>query len=336
MKNMIRAIVLICVFTLSLSHFLPAAASGPPLEGLVEAGQSATVGDYEITVTGIDDNANETIADADDSNAEPPEGYAYVVVAAEATYTGAETGSPAFELAFHVLGASGQGISSQYGACGTVPDDMFEGEELNPGDTASFNICWLVPAQDPAALVMYVDPLLGTGEGIVWFSLGMEPPVLSAPTVPEGVVTANAKDAAAAVGVTGQTGSYLLTVTGVETDATDTVVAMDSFNEPPADGYRYVVATVTVTYLGETVGDPELDLGLVAFGPDGTEYSTNADSCGVVDNDVMSTGDLFAGAVANVNLCWQVPADDAGALLLRVSSYGNDSGEPVWFTLQPA
>jgi hypothetical protein len=338
MSTLIRTVALACVLLLSLigsSSSSIAAGTGESMDSSIEMGQAAQVGDYEVVVTGIDANATETIREADESNPAPAEGYAYFMASLDVTYKGAETGDPAYSLTFHVVGPSARGIMSQYGDCGmTIPNDGYLVETLNPGDKASFNVCWQVPQQDLGGMVMYVDPLLGTGEGIVWFSLGNAAPTFAAPAIPEGVVSANSEDDAAAVGVTGQTGEFLITVTGVQTDATETLVNADSFNEPPEEGNRYVLVTLSVTYLGEDVGETGVDLSYSGIGQSGTEYSINGDSCGIVPDSEFSTGDLFAGAVVSYNVCWQVAADDADTMLMKVMDYAHSGAEPVWFSLQ--
>ena len=43
-----------------------------------------------------------------------------------------------------------------------------------------------------------------------------------------------------------------MTVISVTPDAADLIVGEDSFNEPPADGHQFFLATVRLTYIGET------------------------------------------------------------------------------------
>ena len=336
MNSITRMVALMCVLLFSTIAIVPSpvAASGESKESPVELGQGATVGDYELKVTGIDENAKETILDEDDNNTEPAEGFAWFMISVDATYNGAEAESPAFAMSFQVVGPSARGLTSHYFDCGTIPNDGFEIESMNPGDTVSFNICWVVPHQDLGALVMYVDPLLGSNEGFVWFSLGNEPPTFAAPAIPDGVVSANTESDPAALGSAGLTGQYMITVTGVNADATDYLVEADSFNQPPADGNRFVLVSVSLTFLGDGIANSGVELSYDAIGQSGTEYSTAADSCGIVPNNEHSNGNLFTGAVANYNVCWEVSADDADSLMLQVSSYGDFSGEPVWFSLQ--
>jgi hypothetical protein len=311
-----------------------AASTGTSAADSIEIGQIGTVGDYALTVAGFDPNATETLTGGDEGTPPPPEGSAYVMATFDATNNGAEASSPAFSFTFEVVGPSARGIMSHYLDCGTIPNDGFAVENVNPGETVTFSLCWVVPERDREGLILYVDPLLGTGEGIVWFSLGNAAPTFTAPAVPEGAVVANSEADPAAIGTTGQTDPYLISVTGANLDATEQVLEMDAFNEEPEDGNRFVLATIAITYLGDGVGDPGVDLAFTGVGASGTEYTPASDSCGIVVNDEHSTGDLFPGAVVSANVCWQVAADDAGTLLLRVASYGESSGEPVWFALQ--
>jgi hypothetical protein len=336
MSSTFRVLVLLCLLTVSQSiGSLPvhAASTGASMNDSVDMGQPAAVGDFEFTVTNIDDDARDAVLAEDDENAEPGEGLTFTMVSMDATNIGAEAASPAYAFAFRLVGASGHGAMSRYLGCGTIPNDGFAIEAVDPGDSVSFTMCWVVPDQDPGTQILYVEPVLG-GDGAVWYSLGNEPPTFTVPAVPDDVVSANSQADPVAVGSAGQTGAYLVTVTGANRDATSQVIEMDAWNEEPANGNRFVLMTVTTTYFGEHMGNPVMDLSFVGVGQDGTEYSTVADYCGVVVNDEMSAGQLFPGGSVASNLCWQVPAEEADMFLLRVTSYGDPGGEPVWFSLR--
>lgn len=78
------------------------------------------------------------------------------------------------------------------------------------------------------------------------------------------------------------------------------------FNEPPEEGYQYVMAKVQVSYIGEESGTPWVDLSLRYLGSDGNAYS---EGVGVVPKAFSDIGEQFPGATAEGNVGWAVPAD---------------------------
>ncbi len=105
-------------------------------------------------------------------------------------------------------------------------------------------------------------------------------------------------------------------------DATADVLAAYEYNEQPAAGNVYIVVPMTVTYLGE-----DTDLPYMLF----TDLLTNQAndvydiSYAQYPGSIYDAGELAAGESAEVNLVFEVPADEVAGSLLRINSiWGND------------
>lgn len=122
-----------------------------------------------------------------------------------------------------------------------------------------------------------------------------------------------------------------LTVLSVTPDATDLVMAENSFNDPPAPGHQYLLVTVRLTYTGDD-SDEFYGWGLRAVGQSAVSYSQFEDSCGVTP-DELSSRELFTGGTIEGNLCWSVATEDADSLVLYDGDL--DSDERVYLSLIP-
>lgn len=152
-------------------------ASGPDLvsntsrDMPVPVGQTARVGDYEVTVVSVTPNATDIVAAENQFNDPPATGNQFFIVTVSATYVGASSGNPSFDLDFQAVGASNSGYTTYNNSCGVIPNDQYLVTEQFTGGTAEFNICWSVEAGDASTLVMYVESYLDFDAPPVWFSL---------------------------------------------------------------------------------------------------------------------------------------------------------------------
>lgn len=100
--------------------------------------------------------------------------------------------------------------------------------------------------------------------------------------------------------------NWEITILEIVPDAWSIIEAENMFNEPPEEGYQYVMAKVQVSYIGEESGTPWVDLSLRYLGSDGNAYS---EGVGVVPKAFSDIGEQFPGATAEGNVGWAVPAD---------------------------
>ena len=121
------------------------------------------------------------------------------------------------------------------------------------------------------------------------------------------------------LGTTVASDDWEVTVNSFTPDATDAVLAENTFNEPPADGTVYALINVTITYQGaDSAYASDVTVNYVTTGGevvDGLEAF-------VVGPDAIGLDELYAGGSVTGNVVRQIPAGDTGTI--RVT--------PGWFT----
>lgn len=121
----------------------PSSAPAAALEGL-PYGQSTTVGDYTVTITGVNTDADAAIAEANQFN-KPPTGR-YVLADVSVVYNGTEEGIPWAQLQMAFLGTDARNYS--WTSCtATVPRPGFQQPNLRAGGAAEYQVCFDLPAE---------------------------------------------------------------------------------------------------------------------------------------------------------------------------------------------
>jgi hypothetical protein len=112
---------------------------------------------------------------------------------------------------------------------------------------------------------------------------------------------------------------WTLRFISTQPDATAAVLAANQFNDPPAPGNQFFLASVEAHYVsGVAARNPTIVAwDLMTVGPANVVYSVFGSSsrCGVVPDDLLFKGDLLPGGSMVGNICWQVPSSEAGSLI---------------------
>jgi hypothetical protein len=122
-----------------------------------------------------------------------------------------------------------------------------------------------------------------------------------------------------------------LTVLSVTPDATDQVMAESTYNDPPAAGHQFFIATVRVTYTGDD-SETFYGWGLRSVGQSAVAYNQSVDNCGYIPNELPNR-ELFTGGTIEGNLCWSIESTDADSMVLYNSD--QDSDERIFLSLIP-
>jgi hypothetical protein len=334
MSRLLIALMLAVIACGGNTHSSLAQDDGSSIESAVELGEVGVVDDFDVTISDIDMDAEDAVLDANSGNVEPEDGYQYVLIDVEVEYTGTETGDAGFGLTFKSVGSLGIGYVSYLANCGYLDSDQLNAGELEPGETAEFTVCWSVPEEEVDSLIVYVIPLFSENEsGTVWFSIGNDAPEFDIPEIGDDVVTENSNRDAVEFGGSGQVGDYLVSVVDVKADATDLIMNANSFNEEPKSGNQFYLVRVSVTYVGDEIGNPAWEMSYVSIGDSDIEYTTYDNSCGVIPTGEFSVDDVFPGTEVEYNVCWQIDSEDEDSLVLRVENFLNFDDDPVWFSL---
>ena len=124
-------------------------------------------------------------------------------------------------------------------------------------------------------------------------------------------------------------GSWMLAVSGVELDGTDTITSFVDFNPEPAEGNQFVVVELTGTYNGSDQGEPAFEWKLVN---EDLEAVPEGIGCGVVPNSIFDLSPLAAGETFTANICVETPSEAAGDGLLLYLAPSQTDGK--YFALE--
>ncbi|MDN3905615.1 hypothetical protein [Arthrobacter sp. YD2] len=125
-----------------------------------------------------------------------------------------------------------------------------------------------------------------------------------------------AESGAPEVGTAQQVADYNLTVTGVDTDATEELKSVAAFNEDPQG--NYVLVDISAEYLGTGSGTPSEDLQIQFVAADGSEYG----QCKALMAKPMHNVPAMAnGDTAKFQTCMDVPSEDLAGATIRIGSY---------------
>lgn len=110
----------------------------------VSLGESAVVGDYTVTVTAVNPNANDLIAAESEFNEAPT--YQYMLVDLTVVYEGDLQGNPWIELPVAFVG--NDAVTYDSTSCfADLPIDGWDIDALDPGVSGSYQVCMDVPAE---------------------------------------------------------------------------------------------------------------------------------------------------------------------------------------------
>jgi hypothetical protein len=101
-------------------------------------GATALIGDWEVTLLAADTDAESRVLAANMFNDPSGAGFSYVLIEVSAEYVGSESGDPAWDLSWKLLGNRGNTFDE---SCGVIPDPLRDGGETFPGGIVTGNVC---------------------------------------------------------------------------------------------------------------------------------------------------------------------------------------------------
>jgi len=124
-------------------------------------------------------------------------------------------------------------------------------------------------------------------------------------------------------------GDWTVEIVGYRQNANEIVATENQFNDPPAEGRQFVMATMQITYHGTDIGNLSY-LQFKAVGASNVAYTTYEDSCGVVPDDPFTISDIFTDGTVKVNYCWSVQTSDVKSLLIYGEVMLSFDDDPVF------
>jgi len=303
--------------------------TAPPESGLSLAnpapvGQAVVVGDWTIRVVSVTPDAAEQIAAENQFNEPPAPGNQFFMVSLEATYSGGESSTFWVDMSLKAIGASSVAYEGFDASCGVLPNDLDNAGETFPGGTITGNLCWSINAADASTMAMIADPSFSFDDGNRRF-LSLDPAAVPIDDSTSREAPPLQAIEGAPIGQPVQVGDWTITVVSVTPDAAAQVAAENQFNEPPAPGTQFFMATLEATYNGSESSTFWVDMSLKAIGLSSVAYEGFDASCGVLPNDLDNAGETFPGGTVTGNVCWSIDVADAESLtMLAAPSFSFD------------
>ena len=292
----------------------------------VAAGEIADIGGgWRLQVLGVTPDAAALVAAENEFNDPPPAGSTFTLVSVAMGYFGLEDPKAAYEPSVSALGGSSVELES---GCGSIPDELYVFNDLFAGGVLVGNLCFVTTPADAAGLQLYATGDFFSSDDAVFLEVaqpaaatamaGLRGPQDGADSTP-GRLQPTPLNTAAEVG-----DGWSVTVSSGARDITDSVLAENSFNEPPPEGFRFIGVDVIYTFNGDG-SDSAFTVSTYAVADSNVQLSSD---CGVISSPIDDFVDVFAGGSVAGTMCFVVPSD--GGTLTLYSRAGFDAG-PVMF-----
>ena len=147
----------------------------------------------------------------------------------------------------------------------------------------------------------------------------------------EGAAAEGTRDNPYPIGTTITNDEWKVTVNSVTLDATDAVMAENEFNDPPADGYQYILVNATLTYVGtsEDGSMPDVSFDYVTATGETVDQFENW-ATGPDELDTLST--LYNGGTVEGNRVLSAPTESVEDGVLAVTP--GIFGDKVFFAVK--
>jgi hypothetical protein len=140
-------------------------------ENPIPIGETAQMGEWEITVTDTIPDAQQAIMDENQFNDPPEEGMQFFIAALSATYLGEESSNFWIDVRLRAVDDGGVAYDGMDAYCGVIPDNISDRGEAFTGATIEGNTCWAVSSEHTNSLVMIVEPLFSWDRERLFFAL---------------------------------------------------------------------------------------------------------------------------------------------------------------------
>ena len=137
------------------------------------------------------------------------------------------------------------------------------------------------------------------------------------------------RNSAISLGQSAKVGDWEITVLELYPHSWNAIRQANMFNEPPGNGMQFFMATVKTRFVGPDSASSMFEVNMEALGSRNTVYR---EGCGVLPNE-LPMAELFTGGEETGNVCWEIGDEEAGLLVMRVSTGYLARESVVWFSL---
>jgi hypothetical protein len=291
----------------------------------VPVGEIADVGDgWRLQVLNVVEDGTGAVLGENQFNDQPPPGARFTLVQVALGYFG--TSDPASDTFLTVSGVAAANTELD-SDCGVIPNPLPIFADYFAGGVAVGNVCFVTTPSDAGVLQLYASNGFGDNEVFLAAIPPMAPlaPMVGLVGPRDGAAATPKRLDATPIGTAANAGEgWTVTVTGPAFDITDATLAENQFNSPPPAGFRFVAVPVSYAYNGSG-SSSGFTVSMRAVADSNISLDTD---CGVTPSAIDVFADVFSGGALAGNLCFVVPAEAVGSLVLYGSA--GFSGEPVY------
>jgi hypothetical protein len=243
----------------------------------------------------------------------------------QTTFSGLDIGAMAADRAIYDFESS----------CGVIPGAFRTFAQVFPGGTVTGNLCWQVDSANADSLILVAQPGFSVEPLPVYLGLPGAGVVFDAPPsalMPIGPGALGSRGNPIPVGTAVLVDDWEISVVGSKPDATESVLAHNGFNEPPADDRQFFVVEVAARYVGEGSASLGTAVSLSSVGASSVEYTFD-DGCGVVPDGLALFDDVASGRTLTGATCWSVRRDDVVSLVLMADPALDTTADPIFFAI---
>ncbi len=120
-------------------------------------------------------------------------------------------------------------------------------------------------------------------------------------------------------------------VVKIAADAWALIYAENQFNDPPEEGNRFFMIRLEITNPSDalqSVDSSEYDFELI--GNNRVVYTPFSEDCGLIPDQLNR--EIFPGGQVQGNVCFEIPEDERGLLLIHQPGYGAEDRRFLWIT----
>jgi hypothetical protein len=299
----------------------PAGVSGDRTNP-VPAGTIADIGGgWRLQVLAVNPDAAAAITAANQFNEPPPDGSTFTMVTVALGYFGLTDPTSGYMTTISAVGAANVELTS---GCGVLPQELDSFSDLFSGGVLIGNICFVTTPADAANLQLYASgDIFGSNQV---FLDARSNPAAAVPMTglvgpqPGAASTPKRLAPTPLLGAADIGEGWKMAVGGAARDITDAVMAENSFNSPPPDGYRFIGVDVTYAFNGSGSSSPFM-VTVKAVGASNVMLGSD---CGVIPGAMDVTADVFAGGTVSGTICFVAPAADPAMTLYATASFSGD------------
>jgi len=280
-------------------------------------------GGFVVYVNDINLDAFDEIAALSEFANEPEDGHTFVLINVTVGYVGPDEPESLGSVMPTLIGGSSKVGINNFG-CGGFPGQLASrSAKMFVGGVTSGGMCFSVPDADVDGLLLSVEGTFLSDSGIIFdptVEAGTPVPVTgSNGPVAEAAFTAARQDPSPLGSAVDLGEGWTMTVNGVDANGAAVALEASEFNEPPPEGFVYVLLDHELSYDGADASSSGFSVDVELVGNSNVSADSNCGVFGLPD-EIDRFADVFQGGTISGTSCYLVDESDLDSLVVFASA----------------